>query len=261
MTKFIKYNNKKVHFSDSGKGRPIVLIHGFLMNMNAWDALKLDLVKSYRVILIDLPGHGKSEGLGTIHSMEIMAEVLKSILDYLKIDRLTLIGHSMGGYVALAFAELYGQRLEGLCLVNSSTVADSEEKRKIRDRAIRLVRQNQNSFVRLFITNLFRPKNRRIYSDTINNIKKEALQMSQRNIIAAIEGMKMRANREEIFRNLAIKKLMIIGKKDPVLNYETLIKQVEHSDIECIEFPDGHMSYIENKKEFTYYILHFIEKL
>ena len=107
---------------------------------------------------------------------------------------------------------------------------------------------------------MFRPKNRTVYSNEIKIIIREALQFPVQGIIAALEGMKIRKNRVQVFKNADYKKMMIIGLKDPALHYETLIEQTKDSNIEIVEFPDGHMSYIENKEENTYKILRFIEK-
>ena len=91
-------------------------------------------------------------------------------------------------------------------------------------------------------------------------MKEEALKFPVQGVIAALEGMKIRKDRLKLFRNAPIKKLMIIGQNDPILSRDILIEQIKDSDIEIVEFPDGHMSFIENKEENTYKILHFIEK-
>ena len=84
--------------------------------------------------------------------------------------------------------------------------------------------------------------------------------MPLQGIIAALEGMKIRKNRELILQNRSLKKMMIIGSKDPVLEYNTLIKQTTGTDVKVVEFPDGHMSHIENMKDLSYNINQFIEK-
>jgi len=192
--------------------------------------------------------------------MKQRAEAVEAVLKHLKVKKATLIGHSMGGYVTLAFAELYPEKVEGLCLMNSTALEDTEEKQQNRDRAVEAVKRNHKTFIGLSIANLFRPKNRTIFSDEIKKMKEEALKFPIQGVIAALEGMKIRENRVKLFRNAAFKKMMIIGLKDPVLEYGTLIDQTKDSDVEIVEFPDGHMSYIENKEEFTYKIMQFIEK-
>ena len=256
----LEYKGTELFYSVVGKGETIVLLHGFLESSTMWRDLIPHISKTHHVVCVDLLGHGQTGCLGYIHTMEQMAEAVEAILSHLKVKKATLIGHSMGGYVALAFAEQYPENVEGLCLMNSTAMDDSPEKKLNRDRAIEAVKQNHRSFIRLSIANLFRPKNRMVFTEEIESIKEEALQFPIQGIIAALEGMKIRKNRVGLFRNAKYKKMMIIGRKDPALQYNTLIDQIKDSDVEMVEFPDGHMSYIENKEEFTYNIMHFIEK-
>lgn len=255
----LEYKGISIFFSDQGKGNTIVLLHGFLENSTMWNAFLLELSKKNRVICIDLLGHGKTGCIGYIHSMELMAKTVKAVLKHLKIKQSIFIGHSMGGYVALAFAEKNPNAVTGLCLMNSTAEEDSEDKKINRDRAILAVKQNHKTFIRLAINNLFRPKNRKIFSEEILQITKEALQTSLQGIIAALEGMKIRPNREDVLKSKDYKIMMIVSKKDPVLNYNSLINQAKKSNTKVVEFPDGHMSHIENKDDFLQSILHFIE--
>jgi len=257
----LQYKGINIFYTDDGKGYPIVFLHGFLENVTRWNPFIPELSKKNRIVCIDLLGHGKTDCLGYIHSMEAMADAVKAVLSHLKIVKSTIIGHSMGGYVALAFAEKYPKEIEGLCLMNSTASADNLERQTNRDRAILAVKQNYKAFVRIAIANLFRPKNRRIFSEEIKHVKKEALNMNVQGIIAALEGMKIRKERWHIFKNGSFRKFMIISKKDPVLDYATLINESKNSDIDIVEFPDGHMSYIENKELFLQNILHFIDFL
>ena len=260
MSHFIIYKNIKVHYSDQGKGSAIVLLHGFLENSSMWNNLIPHLIKRNRVICIDLLGHGKTECLGYVHSMDLMAETVNAVLKQIRIQRVKLIGHSMGGYVALAFCDAFPEKVKALCLMNSTSRADSDEKKINRNRAIEAVKNNYKTFVRISISNLFKPSNRLILTKEIEEVTKEALKTPLQGIIAALEGMKNRPDREFILFNSSFKKMMVIGKEDPALDYNSLIEQTQNSDIKVVEFPDGHMSHIENIKEFTYNILHFIEK-
>jgi pimeloyl-ACP methyl ester carboxylesterase len=255
----LEYKGASIFYSQTGEGDTVVLLHGFLESSTIWKDLKSEVSKTHQVICIDLLGHGKTGCLGYIHTMEQMAEAVEAVLKHLKIEQATFIAHSMGGYVALAFAELFPEKVKGLCFTNSTAFDYNHEKKLNRDRAILADKQNHKTFIRLSITNLFRPKNRLIFSKEIQKIKNEVLQFPIQGIIAALEGMKIRKNRVEFFRNAKCKKMMVIGRKDPVLQYHNLIDQTKDSDIEIIEFPDGHMSFIENKKDFTYNILHFID--
>ncbi|MEZ4801402.1 MAG: alpha/beta hydrolase [Gelidibacter sp.] len=254
------YKNIPIHFTEHGVGDTIVLLHGFLENSTMWKDLIPQISRRHHVLAIDLLGHGNTGCLGYIHTMEEMSEAVNFVLEHLSIKEATFIGHSMGGYVALAFAELYPKKIRGLCLMNSTSMADTQEKRNNRDRAIKAVKQNHQTFISMSVSNLFAPNNRERLIKEIEEVKKEALKIPVQGIVAALEGMKIRKNREFILHHNNFKKMMIIGQKDPVLNYESLIHQTKGTDVKIIEFSDGHMSHIENNKELSYNIMLFIEK-
>lgn len=257
----ILFKNTKVHYTDYGKGNAFILLHGFLENKSMWNNLVPVVSKKNRVITIDLLGHGETECLGYVHTMELMAEAVMHVLKHLKLKRATFIGHSMGGYVALALAEFYPDMVKGLVLINSTAKADSKERKLNRDRAIEAVKQNHKTFIRISIANLFRPKNRTIFANEIKKIKNEALKTPLQGIVAALEGMKIRKDREALLHFGPYKKMMIISKKDPILNYEALLEQVKNTDVYTVILPDGHMSHIENKESFSDNIMHFIENM
>jgi pimeloyl-ACP methyl ester carboxylesterase len=256
----LDYKGTSVYYSDEGKGNSIVLLHGFLENSTMWDALKPELIKRNRVICIDLLGHGKTECFGYVHSMDLIADVVSKVLIILKIRRSIFVGHSMGGYVALAFAEKYPDNVKGLCLLNSTTRADSKERIELRNRAIVAVKTNYSNLVRMSISNLFRPKNRVLFQDEIRVVKKEALKTPLQGYIAAQEGMKIRFDREALFHFSPYPKLFILGKKDPVLSAKELLDQVKGTDVNVVELPDGHMSHIENHQEVLKALQNFIKQ-
>ena len=258
---FINHKGIKLYYNDSGQGNSIILLHGFLESSTMWKDLESSLSKSYRIISPDLLGHGKSDCIDYIHTMEDMADGVLTIIDYLKIDKVTLIGHSMGGYVSLALAEKYPTLINGLCLVNSTASEDSPQRIKNRNRAIKQVKIHSSRFIKLSLKNLFRPKNRIIYKDEIKEIQKEACQMSTQGIVAALEGMKLRPNREGILKNKSRNALIIASKKDPVINYEELHELANRHSVKLISLSDGHMSHIENKSDLSYIIKQYVEKL
>ena len=93
-----------LHHEISGKGKkPLVLLHGFMENTTIWDEMEAHLSKDFTLIKIDLPGHGKSKIYQEIHTVELMAEKVKEVIDALKLEKINLLGHSLGGYVSLAF--------------------------------------------------------------------------------------------------------------------------------------------------------------
>jgi len=242
------YKNANLHYRDTGEGTVTVFLHGFLENLNMWSAIAQVIEKNHRVISLDLLGHGTTENLGYIHTMEEQANMLKFLLDHLEISNCTIIGHSMGGYIALAFAELFPELVEGLCLMNSTAKADSEEKKRNRERGIKAVKQNHRTFIRIAIPGLFSEANRSVFTNEIQELTQEALTLSQQGIIASLEGMKNRKDRTYLLKQGSFPILMIIGKKDPALDYQNLLQQAKNDQVSSVIFEDGHMSHIENKE-------------
>lgn len=258
---YTQYKNTKIAYTDQGKGTAIVLLHGFLENSTMWKYLAPVLEKKYRVVCIDLLGHGQSDSLGYVHKMEDMADAVHQVLHDLKIRKAVFVGHSMGGYVSLAFAELYPDMMKGLVLMNSTSRADSEERILNRTRAIKAVKQNYVAAVRMSIANLFSEENRELLAEEIEWVKNEALQTPLQGIIAAQEGMKLRNDREVILHFAPYPILLILGKKDPVLNYDENKGQIEGTTVQLITFNDGHMSHLENKTELEKVLLDFLKKI
>ena len=238
----------------------MILLHGYLENAKMWDFCIPEISKTNRVIAIDLLGHGQSESIGYIHTMEDQAKMVNEVLVHLKIFSATIIGHSMGGYIALAFAELFPKSIKSLVLVNSTSYSDSPERQKNRDRAIKMVKKDFASFVRLSIANLFSETNREKLINEIEIAKSEALKTPLQGIIAAQEGMKIRVDRSDFLKTLQIPILIILSLKDPVLDYFQNIKQIENTNIKLATFSDGHMSHIENRAELLDLLTNFVNQ-
>ena len=253
------YKNTKIAFSDTGKGNTVVLLHGFLENSTMWNYLAPVLALKNRVVCIDLLGHGQTDCLGYVHTMEDMADAVHQVLTELKIRKAVFVGHSMGGYVALAFAELYPEFMKGLVLLNSTSRADSEERIANRTRAIKAVKQNYVAAVRMSIVNLFSEENREKLIDQIEWVREEALQTPLQGIIAAQEGMKLRKDREVILHFAPYPIMLILGKKDPVLNYDENLEQIEGTNVKLVTFNDGHMSHLENQTELEKVLVGFLK--
>ena len=255
------YKNTKISYTDEGKGAAVILLHGFLENKAMWDKYVTTLSKNHRMITIDLLGHGKTECLGYVHAMEDQADVVYAVLISLRLKKSIIVGHSMGGYVALAFAELYPDHVKGIFLLNSTSRADSDERKINRDRAIVCVKQDYTNFVRMSVANLFSEDNREILAKEIEKTKKEALKTPLQGVVAALEGMKIRKDREVLLHFAPYPIQLVLGKKDSVLSYGDTIEQIEGTKVELTTFPDGHMSHIENEKELKKVLGDFLKKI
>ncbi len=262
MLHFAEYKKVKVRYSDTGKGRVLVLLHGFLCSHEVWSESIKKLSKKFRVIAVDLPGHGETPSIGYYHSMELLAQSVKAVLDKAGVRRYVIAGHSMGGYVALAFAELYPENVSGLCLFHSTSYADSEEKKKERERVIALVKREHKHYVAEVITSLFAPENISKIPDEIEKLKVIAGKITKQSIINSLEGMKERKSRDMILKFAAFPVLFIIGKKDTVINYETMYPQMglcKYPSVLMLE-TSGHMGFYEAPKETVKELLKFTDR-
>lgn len=223
--KYARFKGGKIAFTDKGKGRAVVLLHGFLGNKDIWADTRDALAKHFRVICIDLPGHGQSDCFGYIHSMDLMAKAVKTVMDQLRLKRYVLAGHSMGGYAALAFAELFSEHVRGICLFHSTSYADSEQKKKDRSKAIRSVKLNPNVYVRATIKNLFAAKNLKLLKKEISFATKIARKTPKRGIVNALEGMKDRPSRDILLHFAEYPIQFIVGRYDNILPMQSLLDQ------------------------------------
>ena len=246
-----EFKKIKVYYSDSGKGRVIVLLHGFLGSHEIWSEFIKKLSKKFRVIAIDFPGHGQTSSIGYYHSMELLAQSVKAVLDKVGVRRYVIAGHSMGGYAALAFAELYPENVSGLCLFHSVSYSDSEEKKKERERIIRLVKKEHTHYIDEVITSLFANESLEKIKPEVEKVKRIAAGVSKQSIINSLEGMKERKSRDMILKFSEYPILFIAGKKDSVINYETIYHQIglcKYPSLLMLE-DAGHMGFYEAPKE------------
>ncbi len=263
MTGHIIFREEKIHFSDHGKGRVVVFLHGFLESIEMWQYYIRKLQGYRRIICVDLPGHGRSGNFGYVHSMEMMADAVHAVLRHLMIRKCIIVGHSMGGYVGLAFAERYPDFVHGLVLYYSTARADSRTKKKDRDRAIELVKRDYRSFIRTTIPMLFAEKNRDKYQRQIKVLIKRALQMKPQGVIGALEGMKRRKDREVLLQFSPAKFLFVAGEADPVIPVESVRQQVESSGRAQLQIIEGcgHMGFIECKKQSLAAVRRFVNRI
>ena len=251
MIKFAEFRKTKVRYSDKGKGRTVVLLHGFLESLDIWEEFSNKLSKSFRVIAIDLPGHGQTPNIGYIHTMELMAECVKSVLDSLGIRKYIVAGHSMGGYAALAFAELFPEHTAGLCLFHSTALPDTDEKKKDRDRVSEIVMKDHTQFVSDLIPKLFAKENLAILKEEVSKAKQIALNTQKEGIASALQGMKERPSREMVLKNAKHPVLFIIGKQDVILAWENLLllAGLPKKSFQLVLEHAGHMGFYEAPEE------------
>ncbi|MFW5709940.1 MAG: alpha/beta fold hydrolase [Bacteroidota bacterium] len=241
----------KIHYQIKGSGPDIVLLHGFMESLEMWHPFLPSLTKDFSVVMIDLPGHGRSKCLEEVHSMPLMAEQIKKVLDKENIRKCTLVGHSMGGYVALAYAEKYAQKLMGLGLFHSTPFADTEEKKNNRQREIELVKAGKKqTLINTNIPKMYADDNLEKMKDKLENSKKIALSTPDSGIIYALECMMSRPDRSKILGSFELPFFLVLGKKDNYIPFDTISKKMPRPpDTQTLFLENsGHMGFIEEEQ-------------
>lgn len=236
-----------LNYEISGNGKEkLVLLHGFMENILMWEDLETALSDHFTLIKIDLPGHGLSKIYNAVHTMEMMAKKVKEVTTELNLQKFHLLGHSMGGYVSLAFAELFPEFLKSITLFFSTTVADDDEKKDIRKRSIKIIDENFETFVNVSIPNLFSNNEKDVLEGKINLAKEIAFSTKKEGIKAAQLGMMERTDRTAILENLDAKILIISGRHDNAVKTENLLKIIpEKPNIKSYVLDCGHNGHWE----------------
>ncbi len=209
--------------SDNGK-EILILLHGFMENLTIWDDLEKHLSKEFTLVKIDLPGHGNSDSLGEINTMEMMAAEVKKVLDDLTFYKnIHILGHSMGGYVALAFAEKYPEYLKTLTLFFSTYFQDDDQKKEQRRKSFQVIEDAFPHYVNAGIPNLFNSDELDILEGKIKLAKEVALSTDNLGALACVKGMIERKNQRKVLENSEIKFLILAGNHDNAVKTESVI--------------------------------------
>lgn len=251
MEKQIVYKDITVNYEKQGKGEAVFFIHGFCEDHTMWEAIIPKLTKEYSILCPDLPGFGKSSLGNEPLSIVWMAEMIDFILRCEKIETCTIIGHSLGAYVGIHFAELYPDKIKALGFINSHVFDDGEEKRMNRKKSIEFIRNHTAKlFIRELINNLFSERFKKDHKDTVLALIKEAqLNITDEAVIANLQAMAARADKQDVLKKFRKPVLFLIGEEDATIPIEQSMRQVSfpmQSDIhvrQCV----AHMSIYEDR--------------
>jgi pimeloyl-ACP methyl ester carboxylesterase len=250
MNKELLYQNKKILYRITGAGKPVMLIHGFGEDGNIWDNQSEYLKDKFKLIIPDLPGSGQSEMIDDM-SMEGMAEVIHAIIHEENIDTCTIIGHSMGGYILLAFVEKYWNHVSAFGLFHSSAYADSEEKKATRRKGIEFINQHGAfEFLKTATPNLFSQKTKDERPELIDELIASLDNFSSAALVSYYEAMMQRPDRTDVLQKATVPVLFIMGKYDNAVPLEDGLKQChlpEKSYIYILR-NSGHMGMLEEKE-------------
>ena len=239
----------KLSFRKEGQGPVIVLIHGFPETGGLWKQVWPMLTASFTVIVPDLPGAGESDLPSVQTSMEVLAESINEILINEGISEAVIVGHSMGGYTAMAFAELYAAKVKGLSLVHSVASADNEEKKETRRKSIELIRKGgKEPFISQMIPNMFSPTFKAAHTSVIEEQVKRGMELAAESMIAYYEAMIARPDRRNVLEKAGFPVQFIIGVDDALIPSEVALQQssISNRNFVSLYSDTGHMSMIEN---------------
>jgi pimeloyl-ACP methyl ester carboxylesterase len=260
MNKYFTYQSSQIHYRSIGNGKPVILVHGFAEDGEIWNNQASHLQEKFQLLIPDLPGSGKSELINDM-SMEGMAEVIHSIIHEENIDTCPVIGHSMGGYIALALTHTYYNHVSGLGLFHSSAFADSEEKKATRQKGIEFIKANGAfEFLKTAIPNLFAPASKEEKPELIAQLVAAAHNFSAPALVSYYEAMMQRSDRTEVLKNSKVPVLFIMGKHDKAVPMEDTLKQChlpEKSYIHLLQNA-GHMGMLEEPELANRYLEEFL---
>ena len=234
--------NNQLYFYTKGVGKPVLFLHGFLESSEMWN--ELCLPENHRSIFIDLPGHGKSSSPESLcDTMEEMATAVSNVADQLELESFDVIGHSMGGYVALAL-KVIDPRCSNVMLINSNFWEDTLVKREDRVRVANIVKTNHSHFIYEVIPNLF--INPEIHDSHVKALIKDALTMTPVGVASASMAMSKRLNQKNLLLENPENFTILQGEEDPVVDVNEMIDQLKGTKIKLLVMKlVGHMAHIE----------------
>jgi pimeloyl-ACP methyl ester carboxylesterase len=246
-----------------GGGKPLVLVHGFCESNQIWQSVLPTLAQQYTVIAVDLGGFGGSADL-LPHptTTESLAEQIKELLWALGVNQAVWLGHSLGGYVSLAFAEKYPAQMKGLGLIHSTALPDSEEKKKVRQKVIDFVEKNGvQPFIDDFVEPLFYYKRHPELQGSIRVVQEIAAQTPLKTVVEVTKAMRDRPDRTHVLTQASYPVLLAIGREDGAVPFETYIPQLTLAPDTLVHIwaDTAHMGMYERPEEMQKLLKYFAD--
>ncbi|WP_134684809.1 alpha/beta fold hydrolase [Brevibacillus migulae] len=262
MKKHADVNGCRIAYREEGSGEPIVLIHGLCGSAAYWKYVLPLLAADYRVIVPDLRGHGDSDAPEDgPYTVELMADDIAALLDQLQIETATLFGHSLGGYVTLAFAERHVQRLRAFSLVHSMAYPDSEEAKAGRIKAAESIREHgMVPYMKTLAPKLFAPALVETLADEVAHVRKIGEETKPIGAINTLLGMKERPDRNHVLRETAVPVLLVAGEHDQVIPPDKTFSVQKSQIAEVLLKEVGHMSMLEAPEDLHQALSSFLQQ-
>ena len=261
--KQLLYKNANLCYKMMGKGNVVVLLHGFAEDSSIWDGIAANISAHYRLLIPDIAGSGKSTLLaGNNIGMKDYAASIYFMLTKENIKECIMIGHSMGGYITLAFAEKYPEMLKGLGLFSSSAYPDDAAKKETRNKAIEFIKENgSHTFLKTSITGLFADAKKS--KADINILLEKGKQFSPEALIQYYQAMIARPDRTAVLKSFLLPVLFIMGQQDKAVPFQQSLSQSQMpvlSYINILRF-SGHMGMLEEKEQSVTFLADFLHSV
>lgn len=264
MKRSIEFEGIRVSYTVRGWGKPLVLLHGYLETGEVWELLAESMDLKYCIISVDLPGHGESGVKGEIHTMEFLAGAVREVIRDAGEDKVMIVGHSLGGYVTLAFVELFPELLSGYVLFHSHPHADTPEATARRNREIAVVRAGRKNIMYPGnISMMFAKDNLKSMATQLERSKTIASRNPGEGIIALLNGMIARPSRQYILENGTVPLLWILGRHDLYFSPEKALRDIglpHNAEVVILE-RSGHLGFIEETEKSALLLEGFAMKL
>ncbi|MGG1573387.1 alpha/beta fold hydrolase [Fictibacillus sp. NRS-1165] len=249
----------RMSYMDEGKGEPIVLLHGFCGSHEYWEEVIPELAKDYRVIAPDLRGHGKSSVRESACAVEDLSEDIKDLLQHLGLEKVTMFGHSLGGYITLAFADHQSNRLKAFGLIHSTAFPDDEAGRNGRDQTIEKIKDGRlKEVIDQLVPKLFAPASAQ--KEKIERAREIGYGTLDEGAICALVAMKNRPNRNDVLQSSKMPVLLIAGERDQVIPAEKTFSVSGEWITQSVLTDSGHMGMYESPCELIRAIQTFMKK-
>jgi len=258
----VHIDNIQMTYTDSGSGRPVVLIHGYPFNRSLWNEQIAALSNNYRVIAPDLRGFGESDASDGSATMNRMAQDVALLLDHLGIARATIAGLSMGGYVALAFYKQFASRVRALILADTRSQADTEEAKQNRaQQADKALSEGMAGIADAMLPKLLTPETVSKRPEIVKRVRDMMLKTKPEGAAAALRGMAERDDLTPLLPKISIPTLILVGAEDaitPVADSEKMNQAIAGSRLVVLENA-GHVSNLERTDQFNEALLNFLK--
>ncbi|MBP2002473.1 pimeloyl-ACP methyl ester carboxylesterase [Paenibacillus shirakamiensis] len=255
-------NGSTIAYDDRGEGEVVVLVHGFCGSSSYFDKIVPLLSKQYRVITPDLRGHGSSDAPLGAYTIEQLADDVTGLMESIGVEKYTLLGHSLGGYVTLSVAQRYASSLNGFGLLHSTAYPDSEEAKEKRLKAVSTIQsEGITTFIENLVPALFAPDHVEQLTEDVIRVKEIGYKTPPQGASGAAMAMRERPDRRDVLSSSTLPILLVAGEKDGVIpaekTFTTEGPKVTQETIAGV----GHMSMYEAPEQLANIILEFLGKI